>query len=262
MNSTGVYRCGNDGRRAAVLNQSVVNGIDYLEVVDHEATVDADRQRFLRVTFVRTPAPPGLAPANVVVRGGERIRNISVTHTHMDVDVLVVEVDQRGDFSTYTLSLINPSTGATLAGIDPALASIDFSFKVECPSDFDCRVDEVCPTVAEEPPHIDYLAKDYASFRRLMLDRLSLLLPGWAERSAADLAVTLVELLAYVGDHLSYRQDAIATEAYLGTARRRTSVRRHARLVDYLLHGDAFPRVGNAVFQPSRGNLAADLRRR
>jgi hypothetical protein len=42
-----------------------------------------------------------------------------------------------------------------------------------------------------------------------------------------------VELLAYVGDYLSYRQDAVATEAYLGTARRRASARRHARLVDY-----------------------------
>ena len=37
----------------------------------------------------------------------------------------------------------------------------------------------------------------------------------------------MVELLAFVGDYLSYQQDAIATEAYLGTARRRVSVRRH-----------------------------------
>ena len=43
-------------------------------------------------------------------------------------------------------------------------------------------------------------------------------------------------MLAYVGDHLSYQQDAVATEAYLGTARRRVSVRRHARLVDYAMH--------------------------
>ncbi len=69
-----------------------------------------------------------------------------------------------------------------------------------------------------------------------MLDRMSLLLPDWTQRNAADVGITLVELLAYAGDYLSYRQDAIATEAYLGTARRRTSVRRHARLVDYLMH--------------------------
>ncbi len=69
-----------------------------------------------------------------------------------------------------------------------------------------------------------------------MLDRLALTVPGWSERSAADVGVTLVEMLAYAADNLSYRQDAIATEAYLHTARRRVSVRRHARLVDYHLH--------------------------
>src|SRR5207342_294910 len=72
--------------------------------------------------------------------------------------------------------------------------------------------------------------------RRLMLDRLSLLTPGWTERSAADVGVTLVELLAFAADTLSYRQDVIANEAYLNTARQRVSVRRHARLVDYYLH--------------------------
>ena len=85
-------------------------------------------------------------------------------------------------------------------------------------------------------PEIDYLARDYQGFRRLMLDRLSLLVPGWQERSAADLGVTLVELLAYAADNLAYRQDAVANEAYLATARQRISVRRHARLVDYHLH--------------------------
>jgi hypothetical protein len=51
-----------------------------------------------------------------------------------------------------------------------------------------------------------------------------------------NLGVALVELLAYVGDHLSYQQDAVGTEAYLATARRRVSVRRHARMVDYFMH--------------------------
>ena len=76
-----------------------------------------------------------------------------------------------------------------------------------------------------------------------MLDRLTQLVPGWRERSAADLGVTLVELLAYVGDHLSYWQDAVATEAYLETARLRTSLRRHALLVDYHVHDGCNARV-------------------
>ena len=74
------------------------------------------------------------------------------------------------------------------------------------------------------------------TFRQLILDRLALLIPEWRERNVPDVGIALVELMAYVGDHLSYYQDAVATEAYLDTARHRISVRRHARLVDYVLH--------------------------
>src|SRR4029077_15545434 len=58
----------------------------------------------------------------------------------------------------------------------------------------------------------------------------------WRERHVPDLGIALVELLAYTGDYLSYYQDAVATEAYLETARQRISVRRHVRLVDYAMH--------------------------
>ena len=130
----------------------------------------------------------------------------------------------------------NAQNAAPPDGIDPLFAAVDFSFKVDCPADFDCQPKCDCPPAARAEPEIDYLAKDYASFRRLMLDRMTVLMPNWRERNAADLGVSLVETLAYVGDHLSYQQDAVATEAYLGTARRRVSVRRHARLVDYPMH--------------------------
>ncbi len=93
------------------------------------------------------------------------------------------------------------------------------------------------------PPEIDYLAKDYASFRQLMLDHLALRVPGWTERSEADLGIALVEVLAYVADYLSYYQDAVASEAYLGTARRRPSIKRHVRLLDYVLHEGCNARV-------------------
>src|SRR5262249_52819291 len=80
------------------------------------------------------------------------------------------------------------------------------------------------PELLQEP-ELDYLAKDYASFRGLMLDRMAALTPEWQERSPADGHVALVELLAYTADGLSYEQDAVATQAYLGTARRRLSLR-------------------------------------
>ena len=46
------------------------------------------------------------------------------------------------------------------------------------------------------------------------------------------MGVALAELIAYVGDQLSYQQDAVATEAYITAARSRNSLHGHARLVD------------------------------
>jgi Electron transfer DM13 len=123
-----------------------------------------------------------------------------------------------------------------LFGLDPRYSCVEFSFKVDCPSDLDCKAAPECPPKVLPAPDINYLAKDYASFRQLILDRLALIMPDWQERHVPDLGITLVELLAYVGDYLSYYQDAVATEAYLDTARKRKSVRRHARLVDYRMH--------------------------
>jgi hypothetical protein len=250
-----IYFCCGEKRRSAVRAYVPVagldiNGIDYLEVVDHDEPVVAMRQRVLRVYFVKPPAAPLLArlgtiaPADVRISGGERTTGIVVESvTLVGGEHLEVTVNQRGDFSTYTLTLAEAGGGAPLAGMDPALSAVDFSFKVECPSPFDCADDCSCVEPAEPSPVIDYLAKDYDSFRQLLLDRLSALAPSWRERNPADLGITLVELLAYTGDYLSYRQDAIGTEGYLGTARRRTSVRRHARMLDYAMHDGCNARV-------------------
>lgn len=238
------YFCCNAARRIEVAKDtSGLNGIDFLEVVDTDAPSDALRQRILEVHFLKPiDAGVGIGPDKVRIDGGERIRDIGVESAEIDAlnpEVLVVTVDQRGDFSRYVLRIVADADAEPVHppnppdGIDPMLSVVDFSFKIECPSDFDCNVETECPEPSRLKPAIDYLAKDYDSFRRLMLDRMALIIPAWTERNAADLGITLVELMAFVGDHLSYRQDAVATEAYLETARRRVSVRRHARLIDY-----------------------------
>jgi len=241
-------------RRLEVIKLSgTANGIEFLEVRDHLEPVDALRQRTLFVRLLR----PGfvLGDDNVLIDGGERLPTVPIEWvraadnlpTGVDPELvdgiddlprtLVVRTKVFGDFSRYTLHLrANSGSDQPPGGFDPRLSTITFSFKVECPSDFDCAASTICPPSVADHPDIDYLAKDYPGFRRLMLDRLSLLTPGWRERSAADAGVALVELLAYAADNLSYRQDAIANEAYLATAHNRVSVRRHARLVDYQLH--------------------------
>jgi Baseplate J-like protein len=111
---------------------------------------------------------------------------------------------------------------------------------------------------APPPPAINYLARDYSGLRQLLLDRLSLLVPHWAEPSPADLSVTLVEALAYAADQLGYYQDAVATEAYLGTSRRRVSTRRHARLLNYRVQEGCNARVWVTFDVATAGWLAKD----
>lgn len=239
------FFCCDENRRAAVRHSSIVvggipiNGIDYLEVQDKS------HQEVLYVHFLKPLTANAIDARNVVVTGGERITNIQVVPPvvpQTDPQVLQVTVSQPGDFSTYTLTIVGPD-GKRLPWMDPVLSSVSFSFKIDCENDFDCDTCAPCPPEEVVEPEIDYLAKDYTSFRKLMLDRISAISPTWTERNAADVGVMLVEMLAYVGDQLSYEQDAISTEAYLQTARQRVSVKRHARLVDYFMHDGCNARV-------------------
>ncbi|HEX4719373.1 MAG TPA: putative baseplate assembly protein [Thermoleophilaceae bacterium] len=223
--------CADDSRRTTLLGQSARHGIDYLEVT-------TSNQLTLEVHLIPDPGAAAFAASldgrtdKVRISGGERMRGIVLTDVSQKAtgsDTIVVQVDRTGDFSTYTLAIDD-------AAMDPAYAEVDFTFKAGCPARFDCAPARDCAEPVLEEPPIDYMAKDYASFRRALLDFLPTRVPGFDEEHAADLSVSLVELLAYVGDLLSWEQDAVATEAFLATARRRTSVRRHARLVDYRMH--------------------------
>jgi hypothetical protein len=236
-----IYSCCDALRRNAVRDSKVLNGIDFLEVDDNPAQPNDQRQRKLFVHFLNPLDCHALTKDNVRLEGGERIRNVVVTDATVgageQANVLTVEVDKPGDFSIYTLRLVQDGDHPQSPdGFDPVLSSVAFSFKAGCPGEFDCKAKAICPIETVPEPEINYLAKDYASFRRLMLDRMALLMPRWKDRNPADLGIALVEVLAYLGDYLSYQQDAVATEAYMGTARRRVSARRHARLVDYFMH--------------------------
>jgi hypothetical protein len=235
--------CQNERRREAV-RAEYLNGLDYLEVSDDQYTLTV---YFLGKAPEKINDEERIKKGNVRIEGGRRIRDVRVVDLRVhrrdapDLDDwMEVVVDRPGDFSTYTLRVVeledDRPTENPLLGFDPRYAQLEFSFKAGCPSDLDCKTEAICPPEERAEPEINYLAKDYASFRQLILDRLALVMPDWQERHVPDLGIALVEVLAYVGDHLSYYQDAVATEAYLDTARQRISVRRHARLVDYQMH--------------------------
>jgi hypothetical protein len=210
-----------------------LNGLDYVEYRRDDLAPPAQRHR-IEVNFLKAPAAALIgAPDRFTILGGVRvvaIRILDVAAVAGQPLRLVAFADQAGDFSTYFLHVDHPS-------LDLERSDAAFGFKAGCPTDFDCRPRHDCGPDPLEEPALDYLAKDYQSFRRLMLDLVPLKAPQWLERNAADLGVTLIELLAWAGDYLSYEQDALpGTEGFFDTCKHRISAARHARLIDYKMH--------------------------
>ena len=242
------------------------NGIDYVEV----ASAD---QRTLRVHFLNTVAVKGTLAAAlpVTICGGEVLGSIAVDSIDESVawsddndgrPLLTLAVPAAGDFSIYTLTIRS-------SVLDPYFDSVQFSFKANCPSDFDCApAGPDCEPPAGEPVTIDYLAKDFGSFTQALSDFSRLRYPLWVERSEADVGVMLMEVLSAVGDDLSYLQDRVAGEATIATATQRVSLVRHARLVDYepapataattVLQLDVAPGVNTVASGLSCGALGPD----
>ena len=225
----------NQRRKKLVRDQTALNGIDFLDV-----SLD---QNTLLLHFIHDlPGQPGGLPStsgpltkkNILIEGGQRILDVRAVSTKSAEKILEIAINKPGDFSVYRLLLIkSPQDRTCPEGFDPQLREIEFSFKVSCPGESGRVLQESQPSEIQKEPQIDYQAKDYSSFRRLMLDRLSVIMPRWKERHPSDVMVAIVELLAYAGDYLSYYQDAVAGEAYIETARKRNSIRRHVRLLDY-----------------------------
>jgi hypothetical protein len=215
-------------RLQALRGQENVNGIDFVEVLDTS-------QKILRVHFVnaspRIAPPDGVAALPVRIEGGDTAAAVSISRKEIkevdDREVLEIEVKAPGDFSLYTLFIDSDK-------LDRFFREAPFSFKVLCKTSFDCEAEP--PARADETPQpipIDYLAKDFASFKNAMLEYSAQRYPDFRERSEADLGIVLAEVLAAVADDLSYTQDRVAQEATLGTATERRSIVRHARMVDY-----------------------------
>ena len=216
-------------RRQLLLSAGArLNGIDYVDV--------AASQTQLYVHFLNAVAIEGTlsGSAPVTISGGEAITTITVDEDSISWSadsegrpVMAVTVAAPGDFAAYRLTIYSGS-------LDPFFDSAPFTFKANCPATLDCAAPPPdCPQETAEPVPIDYLAKDFASFKQALSEFSALRYPGWVERSEADLGVVLMEVLAAMADELSYYQDRVSAESTIQTATQRMSAVRHARLADY-----------------------------
>ncbi|HEB97433.1 MAG TPA: hypothetical protein ENI96_13505 [Sedimenticola thiotaurini] len=184
----------------------------------------------------------GIPPTDLFrIRGGSRLPagddpgQVRVTALHHDGDNrLLLRVEPVGDYSSYTLWAIYEDAGGDPL-VDPLFDRIDFKFRPGC-FDLDCapRLEPVPPP--GERPDVDYLARDFDSFRHLLINAMRQRVPEWEPSSEADLDQVILDLLAADGDEICDFQDRVMQEACLGRARKRLSLARYGRLLDYHVH--------------------------
>jgi predicted phage baseplate assembly protein len=176
-------------------------------------------------------APWLLQSTGYVLTGGARLhpRVARVEASTGRAGEVGLVLDTEGDRSTYTVALQGPNA-------DPFHDSATLRFRLDCQADADCAATPVAPAApAASSVPVDYLARDFAAFRRALLDFLPTRVPGWTETSEADVAVMLLELFAATADAFSYVLDRVANEAFLTSATQRRSVAGHLALVGYAL---------------------------
>ncbi len=243
-------------RITALLGQDRVTGIDFIYVHPDQMKLDIFFLRKVSDLITIPQLPASLTATDIKIYSPEsflpEIEVDTIIGWQLPADgphVLQIKTKQPGDFSLYNF-IINDNR------IDPYFNDISFSFKANCPSDLDCKPPEhECPPEELIDFPIDYLARDFWSYRSALLDFASLRYPDWADRLEADAGVMMAELMSALGDEMAYYQDRVSREAYLETATQRRSIRRHARLVDYHMQ-DGLGASGWLDFTMDAGILA------
>ena len=154
-------------------------------------------------------------------RGAGQLQVVSVAAGRRPVAAAHHLVDRR-------LLDLHARCGVRRAGgdIDPSLfASLAFKFRPGCFTN-DCA--PALAAVRPAPgPAIDYLAKDYDSFRHTLMAAMAERVPGWESTSEADHDQVLIDLFAARPTSCRDYQDRVMNEAYLGR-RRASASRSHA----------------------------------
>jgi len=207
----------------ALLEVHFFNTNEVANMLAQAATPAQARAKFPIVGGHRLPAGPATGQVQVMSAAAGP-----------DASSLVLTVAPIGDYSTYTLGVIHTTPGPSNA-IDPIFSEINFKFRPGC-FNTDCAPDWDPAPPTPTDPAIDYLAKDFDSFKHAMIVAMGQRVPGWRATSEADFDMALLELLSAAADELSDYQDRVMNEAYLVSARKRVSLARHARLMDYHIH--------------------------
>ena len=89
------------------------------------------------------------------------------------------------------------------------------------------------------PASVDYTDRDFDSLRKRLIALLKSVFPDWSDFDVAGFGNILLEMFCFVGDVLTFYQDAQARESRLVIATQRKNVIALARMLGYTLPGAA-----------------------
>ncbi len=253
--------------RARDLQLNGLNGLKllFVELVPAGAPVQAELtvqfQNALAVADIDTAVNVANVPPRDIfsLGGGTRVLagslpgqlHIEAVAATAAADTLLLTTSGVGDYSTYVLGVaFSDAAGDTL--IDPLFAELPFKFRPGC-FNLNCAPAFDVGAPAAVLPEIDYLARDFDSFKHVLINAMRARVPDWEPTSEADLDMVILDLIAADADELADFQDRVMQEAYLGLARKRVSLARHARLMDYHIH------QGNQAATWLIAEVAADM---
>jgi baseplate J-like protein len=229
--------------RARGLKDLGLNGIEFVIVTLENAIIPSEA--FLELHFYNNNELDNIlaeSSQNLVnifpISGGTRILagsspgQVKVTRLegNSGESFLKLVVSPVGDYSTYRLSVSYNNIDSHFS-----FSHINFKFRPGC-FNIDCRPEWESINQIDREPIIDYLAKDYDSFKHTMITSMMQRVPGWVPTSEADQDMVILELLCAAADELSDYQDRVMNEAYLLTAKKRVSLARHSRLMSYFIY--------------------------
>lgn len=253
--------------RARDLEGNGLNGLDlaFVDLVPAAAPTQAELtvefQNTIAVTDIDDAVNVNGVPVSDIftISGGTRILGgtgpgllqITAVAAGPTAASLVLTTSSIGDYSSYRLhvAFADPA-GDTL--FDPLFASIPFKFRPGC-FNLNCAPEFGKGEPAPVQPVIDYLARDFDSIKHVLINAMRSRVPQWEPTSEVDLDMVILDLIAADADELCDFQDRVMQEAYLGLARKRLSLARHARLMDYHVH------QGNQSRTPLVAEVAANL---
>ena len=105
---------------------------------------------------------------------------------------------------------------------------------------------------------LKYTSRDYNSIKSDLLSAINSVTSNWTSREDSDPGIMLLNLMAYLGDNLSFNLDMQALEMYFPTATQRKNIKKLLSLLGYKVHWYRSAIVDVSIYNNSANNISID----